>query len=85
MKLPEHKCSLSIVHNEHKDNRETVAEWLTFSGDRFNWKDEAAKQRAIDTDEVWSIQWYPNTPIGFIGVAAPTLDEALAFANSVEI
>lgn len=79
LQLPKHECQLSIVHNEHKSNYETVEQWL--EDDFFQWDSEEAKQRAIETDEVWTIQWYPNTPIGSHAIAAPTLEEALELAN----
>ena len=81
MKLPEHKCGLFLQHNEHRDYYQSAAEWLE-ENDRFIWKDEASKKMAIETDSVWALQWYPDTPIGFYAVAAPTLEELLEFANS---
>ena len=83
IELPRHKCSLTITHNDHKDYHRTLAQELELYGDDNNWPSDEAKQRAIDTDEIWVIQWYPDTPIGSYRVAAPTLEEALAFANSV--
>ncbi len=85
MKFPAHKCSLTLTHNDHKDMYETAEQWLAeqilLDGEPFYaWKSEEARARAILTDEVWTLQWYPNTPIGFISIAAPTLDELEAFA-----
>lgn len=81
MKLPEHKCGLFLQHNEHRDYYQSVSKWVE-ENDRFSWKDEDSLQRAIQADEVWTLQWYPDTPIGFFAVAAPTLEELLAFANA---
>lgn len=78
--LPPHKCGLNLNHNDHKNNYETAAQWIV-DNDWCDWKNEHAKQRAIDTDEIWTLQWYPNTPVGFYALAAPTLDELLARAN----
>nr|DAF93438.1 MAG TPA: hypothetical protein [Myoviridae sp. ctshb19] len=83
IELPRHKCSLTITHNDHKDYHRTLAQEIELYGDDNNWPSDEAKQRAIDTDEIWVIHWYPDTPIGSYRVAAPTLEEALAFANSV--
>ena len=78
-KLPAHKCGLYLTHNEHRDYYETIEQWL---GSRdIDWESDEAKQRAIGTDECWSLHWYPDTPIGSYTVAAPTLDECLEFAR----
>lgn len=74
--LPKHKCGLSISHNEHKTYRESAADYITQS-EHLHWEDERAKQAAIDTDEIWVMHWYPETPIGFHAVAAPTLEDLL--------
>jgi len=83
-KLPEHKCGLYLSHNEHRDYYEPVATWLEnyeSMGGGPQWKDDEAKQRAIDTDECWVLQWYPETPIGCCQIAAPTLEEVLDLAR----
>lgn len=80
IKLPEHKCGLYLQHNEHRDLYETAADYIA-DNDRFQWKDEESKQRAIDTNEIWTLQWYPETPVGFCAAAAPTLEELLAYVN----
>ena len=79
MKFPDHKCGLYLTHNEHRDVYEKLDEWI--ESDKSNWESEAQKQRAIDTDECWVLQWYPNTPIGFFRIAAPTLEDLLRFAH----
>ncbi len=81
--LPRHKASLTIEHNDHLSCYETVAEWCA-GQTIFSWRDGEAQQRAINSDELWTMQWYPDTPVGFIAVAAPTLDELLAWAKEVE-
>lgn len=80
MQLPKHRCGLHLCHNEHKNYYQSVEEFVL--GSLFDWKDEEAKQRAIATDEIWTLQWYPNTPVCCYCVAAPTLEELLEFANS---
>ena len=89
MKLPRHKCGLFLTHNEHRDYYESAEEWIADQtcddgGSRMGWENEEAKARAIATDEVWTLHWYPDTPIGFFEVAAPTLEELLAYAEKVE-
>jgi len=68
--LPEHKCGLYLTHNEHRNVYETVEEFYTT--DYFVSKDEWEK--AIAEDNVWVLQWYPHTPIGFNIIAASSLE-----------
>lgn len=86
MKLPAHKGSLYLTHNDHKSAYQSALEWCEDlnAESLATWQSEEHKQRAIATDEIWTLQWYPDTPIGFFSVAAPTLDELLAFAEEVE-
>lgn len=77
--LPPHFSGLTIEHNPHRANYETVAAW---SDDRRpDWSSPEARQRAVDADDVWFMQWYPDNPVGFFSAAAPTLAELLAFAK----
>lgn len=82
MKLPKHACGLHLTHNQHKDFYEDISDYIQRDPNCF--KDEAAKAKAIETNEIWELQWYPNTPIGFLKVAAPTLEEVLSLALEVE-
>ena len=83
--LPAHKCGLYIEHNAHLDVYQTVGErieeWKDRESSGPDWESEEAKARAIATNELWTIQWYPNTPVGFNWIAAPTLAELLTFAS----
>lgn len=85
MNLPKHKCGLTLTHNEHLGNYMTAAEqiaiWDKRIGSGPDWPNaDTAKQRAIETGEIWELRWYPNSAVGFNYIAAPTLDELLAFA-----
>ena len=73
--LPPHKCGLFLTHNEHKNYYETVAIRIQDGciADR-GWVSEEEKQRAIDTDELWELQWYPDTPNGSYTLVASSLD-----------
>jgi len=78
MKFPEHKCGLYLTHNAHKDVYLTAEEWLNDQGGgHVDWLDEAERQKAIETDEVWSLQWYPDTPIGFYTLGAASFDRLM--------
>lgn len=82
MKFPEHKCGLFLTHNEHRDYYEKLEQFLVDHDLLDDFASPEALQRAIDTDECWVLQWYPNTPVGFCRVAAPTLDEVLTMAEA---
>lgn len=72
MKLPRHACGLYLEHNSHKDVYETVAQAVAREENNHHWVSPEERQRAIDTNEMWSLQWYPDTPIGFHRLQAST-------------
>lgn len=69
--LPEHKCGLYISHNPHKDYYETVEEYFKNYSSEFISTEQ--QKVSIQTDELWEIQWYPDTPVGFYCVHAASL------------
>jgi len=74
--LPAHKASLDIHHNNHLSCYLTVQEAIDDEWEEFKedvWVSEEEKQRAIETNECWSLQWYPDTPCGFNLKSASTL------------
>lgn len=81
MNFPKHKCGLFLTHNEHKDYYQTVVQRLETSEPDFVDDD---KQKCIETDELWELQWYPNTPIGFYHIGAPTLERLLELAATYD-
>lgn len=81
MKFPNHKCDLILHHNPHKGDYETIQQWVA-ENKMYEWKDSESLRRAIATNEIWTLQWYPETPIGFLAVASPTLEELLYFSCS---
>jgi hypothetical protein len=68
---PEHKCSLTICHNPHKDVYETVVQ---YEGEDPVWASAEDRAQAIATNELWEMQWYPETPAGFVRVYAATYE-----------
>lgn len=80
IKLPNHKAALYISHNSHINSYQTINEYIDFVDP--NWQNEEHKQRSINTNEIWEMRIYENSPVGSIHIAAPTLDELLVFANS---
>lgn len=81
--LPAHKAGLSLDHNQHRNVYDTAEQWIV-DNDWCDWESDEAKQQAIEADSIWTLQWYPDTPIGFYAVAAPTLTDLLRFAANVE-
>lgn len=90
MKLPRHSCGLYITHNDHlcvyktaKDEIEDL-ESLSNPTNRLDWATEESRARCIATNELWEIQWYPDTPIGSYSIFGATLEETLAAANELD-
>ena len=79
--FPKHNISMTLTHNEHKNYYKTVKELIDGSSGFYNFENENYKKISIDTDEIWTLQWYPDTSIGFYSVAAPTLADLLRFAD----
>jgi hypothetical protein len=78
IKWPPHKCDLILTHNQHKSYYRTVIQLIEEEYHGYtDWVSEAQKQKAIETDECWTLQWYPETPIGFRILAAADLDVLL--------
>lgn len=83
MNFPNHKASLTLTHNDHKDVYETVAQFIEKEQHGYTaecWVSDEQKQKAINNNDCWTIQWYPDTPIGFYILAAADLDVLLAAA-----
>lgn len=81
MKFPRH-LSLTLTHNDQKINYETVAqhcEYMEFDQDE--WVSEEQRLKAIDTNELWELQWYPDTPVGLCSKLAADLDALLKWAE----
>lgn len=84
MKFPRHAASLHLTHNNHKSCYQTVAESIEQGDHGYSddcWVSEEQKQKAIDTNECWTLQWYPDTPVGFCLQSAADLDVLLASVN----
>ena len=82
MKLPRHECGLYLEHNVHKDYYENLEDVL--NQDCYEDMLQEEKDEIIAADSLWTLQWYPDTPIGFYRVAASTLEKVLAKAMEVD-
>ena len=83
---PKHKCGMYLTHNQHRDYYQTVEQALAEGNyyDDSDWVSPEQRARAIETDEVWALQWYPHTPIGSYSMLAADLDVLLQAARDVE-
>lgn len=80
--------SLTIGFNEnHACNYTTAQGWHDDGfygggrdGDHIEWASEDERQKALRENSVWTIQWYPDTPVGFRCVGASTFEAAARFA-----
>lgn len=80
--LPRHDASLHLTHNEHKANYETVEAAIqsgTYPDDE--WVSPEQRAKAVDTGDVWMLQWYPHTPVGFCRLIACDLQALLEAAS----
>lgn len=82
--LPEHKASLHLTHNDHLASYQTAEEAIAYDDaqakddcDFFNWVSDEQKQKARETGSIWTLQWYPDTPVGFCTLAASDLEAIL--------
>jgi hypothetical protein len=81
MNLPRH-IELSIHHNPHRGDYETIERWLELNEQRDGAEITPADRAAIlATGELWVVRWYPETPVGWCAVAAATLPRALKLAG----
>lgn len=68
--LPKHKCGLHFMHNDHINIYMTIEE--NYNKEQFVSEEEWEK--AIRTNNVWCLEWYPETPIGFHVICASSLE-----------
>lgn len=69
--LPAHKAGLYLTHNEHHGIYEPLEQ---FYDDPSTWISPEEHRLSIENDSVWTLQWYPDTPVGFCMVRASTLE-----------
>lgn len=79
MKLPKH-VGMHISHNEHRLYYQTVEEYIAEQRNML-WVPGDSRARAIASGELWSVQWYPDTPVGYCIVHGETLQEILDYIN----
>ena len=80
MKLPKYNVSLSIQHNEYKNYYQSIEQALDqLDSEDFITPEEYLK--ALETGNLWEIQWYPNNPIGCYHYYASSLEALLEYVE----
>lgn len=63
---PDHKCSMTLEHNPHL----------------CDWASDAEIALSHDCGDLWTLQWYPRTPVSCHMIAAASLGRLLEFAET---
>lgn len=80
--LPAH--SFSISHNDHRAIYETPSGHIESLGDYFEGTPPEVIARMIESDSIWTLQVYPNSPVGFNVYHADTLESVIDAAMAGE-
>ena len=82
--------SIYIEYNEHKGDYKTASEWVEEQDEDSlkEWVSKEQRDKAVQNDTVWRIQWYPDTPIGFYVLyaadLAPLIEKALTVSRNAD-
>ncbi len=76
--MPPHKGGMSIEKDPHRANYESVEEYERWRGESDDWVSPEEREKAIETDTLWTIQWYPDTPVGFCYLMASSLEALMS-------
>jgi hypothetical protein len=81
-KLPEHKCELCLTHNQHRSYYQTVKQFCEERISQGSLHEEDCvsfeqREKAFATNELWELQWYPETPIGSFRILSCDLEALL--------
>lgn len=84
MTLPAHKCGLYLEHNVYRDYHDPIEKAVVDEDEHQSWISPDERAASLRTGELWTLQWYPNTPAGFYRVAGASLESVLAAANKAQ-
>lgn len=73
-------CSWSLEKNEHASNYITADAWIESSPELFDGVGAAEQLAMIETNTIWRLQIYPDTPIGFYTWFGATMDSVITAA-----
>lgn len=81
----EHSSLTLSLNDGSAHNYQSVRQLLSEPGyyasrdEEPDWVSEDSRERAIATNRMWVLHWYPNTPVGSHDVAAATLSEIVDY------
>ena len=78
--LRDHVCSsLHLSHNgDHSCNYTTAKEWIEeYAPSWFNEDDPQEIEQMKQLDTIWTLQVYPDTPVGFVVWNGASLDSVI--------
>ena len=85
MNLPKHECGLYLTHNANRDYYKNIEDAIAeVDKGPDEWASPEEREKALATDSIWNLHWYPDTPIAFFSVSASTLEAVLKKAKEVE-
>lgn len=79
--FPPHRA-LFLTHNEHWTYYESVAEFAAETP-TLRWVSDEQREKAGETGDFWSLQWYPDNRVGFNMLGAADLDVLLQHAREM--
>jgi hypothetical protein len=69
--------SLTLSYNDNGSNYQTVAQSdddeQSGGNPFYEWVSEEERTKAREQNAIWTLQWYPHTPVGFNCIAASSL------------
>ena len=88
MGFPKH-VSFTLEHNPQNVIYQTVDDFLVDEMNGYcdppNFESEDHRVLSVISNELWTLLYYPDDPVAFVYLAAPSLDELLAFAKRRKI
>jgi len=76
--FPKHIC-LIIEHNPHKGSYQSIEEYFEYYP--FSERNLGFFKECCELQEIWTAQWYPETPSGFHWTCAPTFEKLMEKIN----
>jgi len=83
MNLPEDKFGLFLEHNPHHVYHDTIEEYVENIQLQEIWDLISLEEKAsmLARDELWVLQWYPETTVGYNIVIGSTLERVIEAAH----
>ena len=79
------KTGLTLSFNDHSSSYYTAKEAVEYDWyDWMDWISEEEKALALGGNSVWTVQWYPRTPISFEAYGASSLSALIDFVKGLK-